>query len=45
MADPDEVCGWVKRKLDVEGASVAELCARPVSSGTDRVFIEGLSVL
>ncbi|KAI0221627.1 Long-chain-fatty-acid--CoA ligase 5 [Lamellibrachia satsuma] len=29
VADPDEVCGWVKRKLDVEGASVAELCARP----------------
>ena len=35
--DPDEVCRWVKRKLDIEGATMVELCARPVSSETDQV--------
>lgn len=37
VPDPDEVCRWVKRKLDIEGATMAQLCARPVSSETDRV--------
>ena len=36
VPDLDEVCRWVKRKLGVEGASVGELLARPVSVNRKR---------
>ncbi|KAI0221628.1 Long-chain-fatty-acid--CoA ligase 6 [Lamellibrachia satsuma] len=29
VPDLDDLCDWVKRKLAIEGASVAKLCARP----------------
>ena len=34
VPNPEELCQFVKKKLNIECASMAQLCARLVSDGT-----------
>ena len=40
MPDPDELCCWVKKTLNIDGTSVGQLSALSVSPKRDQVLLD-----